>query len=128
MSAWLCSDKHIFELAKYYVEKCQTYSSSKLSFKEAAELLYAENVKSLEYRYSEGTAAELVWYKMKAPINYVPTIDNIFVLAKQVDCYHYQSCEHPEWEDSKAYRMCLSIKEGLLSNHPDYEDAPWGID
>jgi hypothetical protein len=24
--------------------------------------------------------------------------------------------------------MCESIKDALLRNHPDYEDAPWGID
>jgi hypothetical protein len=127
MSAWLCSDKHIFELAKYYVDKCQTYSSSKLSFKEAAKLLHEENVKSLQYRYDDadeffGTEA------IRPPMDYAPTIRNIFALAKQVDCYTYQACEHPEWENSKAFAMCESIKDALLRNHPDYEDAPWGID
>lgn len=121
MSAWLCSDKHIFELAKYYVEKCQTYSSNKMSFKEAAEELYNENCNSLLARYGDEYPA------IKVPMNYVPTVKNIFALAKQVHCYEYQSCEHDGWEDSKAYAMCQAIKEGLLRNHPDYEDAPWGI-
>jgi len=122
MSAWLCSDKHIFELAKYYVEKCQQYSSNKLSFKETAQMLYKENCNSLAARYGDD------YSPINIPINYVPTVNNIFALAKLVDCYSYQSCEHDEWEKSKAYQMCESIKNNLLSNHPDYDAAPWGID
>jgi hypothetical protein len=122
MSAWLCSDTHIFELAKYYVDKCQSYSSSKLSFKEAAEILYGENCKSLAYRYGDED-----FEVIRPPMDYVPSIRNIFALAKQVDCYSYQACEHPEWEESRAFKMCESIKYHLLSEHPDYEAAPWGV-
>jgi len=121
MSAWLCSDKHIFELAKYYVEKCQQYTSSKLTFKEAALILYNENCNSLAARYGDD------YTPIKIPVNYVPTIDNIFVLAKQVDCYSYQACEHDEWEASRAKKICETISSYLLSNHPDYDAAPWGI-
>lgn len=122
MSAWLCSDKHIFELAKYYVEKCQQYVSAgnKLSFADAAQLLYDENCKSFAAGYGDDSPPIFI------PDNYVTTVDNIFVLAKQVDCYSYQSCEHDEWEKSKAFEMCESIKSHLFSNHPDYEAAPWG--
>ena len=122
MSAWLCSDKHIFELAKYYVEKCQQYSSDKLKFKEAAQILYDENCNSLGARYGDD------YSPINIPLTYDATIDNIFSLAKQVDCYTYQACEHDAWEASRAYKMCESIKSHLLSNHPDYDDAPWGID
>jgi hypothetical protein len=122
MSAWLCSDKHIFELAKYYVEQCQQHSSSKLSFFEAAEILYTENCKSLSARYGDDDFEGIT-----VPANYVPTVRNIFALAKLVDCYSYQACEHDEWEESRAHKMCESIKYHLLSNHPDYEAAEWGI-
>ena len=122
MSAWLCSDKHIFELAKYYVVHCQDYSNDKMSFKDAAEELYKENVRSLNYRYGDDDFEDL-----NPPVDYVPTIRNIFALAKQVNCYEYQACEHPAWEDSKARAMCVDIKEALLRKHPDYEEAPWGI-
>lgn len=121
MSAWLCSDKHIFELAKYYVDHCQQYSSNKLSFKAAAQMLYDENSESLAARYDDE------YIPIHIPINYVPTVDNIFALAKQVDCYSYQSCEHDGWDASKAHEICKSIKSGLLTNHPDYEAADWGI-
>lgn len=123
MSAWLCSNKHIFELAKYYVDKCQSYSHERLTFQEAAEILYEENCNSLRARYSDDE-----FDKLNPPLSYRPTIDNIFVMAKQVNCYEYQACEHDEWESSKAFKMCQAIKEYLLRNHPDYDMAPWGID
>ncbi|RLC14512.1 MAG: hypothetical protein DRI24_13320 [Deltaproteobacteria bacterium] len=121
MSAWLCSDKHIFELAKYYVEKCQQYTSRKLTFKAAAQMLYDENCESLAARYGDD------YTPIKIPVNYVSTIDNIFVLAKQVDCYSYQACEHDGWDASRAKEICETISSYLLSNHPDYDAAPWGI-
>lgn len=123
MSAWLCSDKHIFELAQYFVDKCQTYSSSKLTFEQAAEELYKENVRSLNYRYDDDDFADL-----NPPHAYMRTVFDPAVLAKQVNCYEYQACEHPAWEESKAHEMCQDIKEHLLRNLPGYEDAPWGID
>lgn len=122
MSAWLCSDKHIFELAKYYVDHCQQYSRDKMSFREAAQELYKENCNSLAARYGDE------YPPIKVPANYIPTIRNVFALAKQVDCYTYQACEHEEWEKSRAFKMCESIKYYLFSNHPDYDAAPWGID
>ena len=122
MSAWLCSEKHIFELAKYFVDNCQQYSSDKINFKAAAQFLYDENCESLGARYGDD------YNPINIPISYKPTIDNIFVLAKQVDCYSYQSCEHDGWETSRAYKMCEAIKYNLLHNHPDYDSAPWGVD
>ena len=122
MSAWLCSDKHIFELARYYVDRCQQYSSNKLSFKAAAQFLYDENCESINARYGDE------YIPINIPNHYVHTIFNVFAMAKQVDCYSYQSCEHDGWESSRAHEICESIKYHLLSNHPDYEDAPWGID
>jgi len=122
MSAFLCSDKLIFELAKYFVEKCQQYESNKLSFTAVAQILYDENCESLAARYGDD------YTPISIPVNYVPTISNIFELAKQVDCYSYQSCEHDGWEASRAKKMCEAIKYALLSNHPDYNAARWGID
>lgn len=122
MSAWLCSNNHIFELAKYYTEHCQKWSNDKLSFKDAAQIMYRENCNSLGARYGDD------YSPINIPVNHVPKVHNIFALAKLVDCYAYQSCEHDAWEKSKAYAMCESIKSHLLCNHPDYDKAEWGID
>jgi hypothetical protein len=126
MSAWLCSQTHINELAAYYVDKCQRYVNVRKSFKEVAELLFNENVRSLSARYSD--YEEMVWYKFAAPIAYKRTIHNPFIMAKQVSCYCYQSCETDDFYETEAYKICEAIKDTLLSSHPDYENAPWGID
>ncbi len=122
MSAFLCSDTHIFELAKYYVDNCQQFANKRLTFREAADVLYKANCESLGSRYGDEEFEEQV-----APELYRPTITNIHVMAKQVDCFSYQACEFDGWEKSAAHEMCDSIKYNLLSHSPEYDDAPWGI-
>lgn len=53
---------------------------------------------------------------------------SIAVIAKQISCYEYQSCEHAEWHESEAKAFCSSLREGLLASLPGYSDAPWGFD
>lgn len=125
MSAWMCSDRHLFELAAFYVEKCQQYEREKLSFQDAARILYDENVKSLQYRYDD---SEDDFDMFNPPIAYKRTIDNHIVLFKQIMCYEYQACEDPGWENSRAKKMCDTMQYWVIASHPDYDVAPWGID
>lgn len=122
MSAWLCSDEHIFEMAHYYIEHCQKWSGGVMSFKDAAELLYNENLESLAARYGDEYPPIVV------PQDYEPVVENIFHMAKMVGCYEYQSCEHDAWKESTAKEMCETILYYLMSNHPDYDAAPWGFE
>lgn len=52
----------------------------------------------------------------------------IAVIAKQISCYEYQSCEHDEWRESEAYAFCEAMNAALLHSLPGYEAAPWGFD
>jgi len=122
MSAFLCSDTHIFELAKYFVDNCQQYASKRLKFREAAKILNDANCESLGARYGDEN-----FEAIDIPELYRPTITNIHSMAKQVDCFSYQACEYDGWEKSQAREMCDSIKYHLLSNSPEYDNAPWGI-
>ena len=49
------------------------------------------------------------------------------VLAKQVSCYDYQSCEHDTYYASRAYSVMCSLATSLLSAVEGYESAPWGV-
>ncbi len=122
MSAWLCSDEHIFEMAHYYVEHCQKWSGGDMTFKAAARYLHNENLNSLAARYGDE------YPLIKVPGEYQPIVTNVFHMAKMVSCYEYQSCEHNRWENSIAKEMCEAIIRRLLSNHPDYDAAPWGFE
>ena len=43
-----------------------------------------------------------------------------------MDCYAYQSCEHPGWEASSAYAFIQSLRGDTWRKVPGYEDAEWG--
>lgn len=45
-----------------------------------------------------------------------------------LSCYEYQSCEHPEWEGSRARGFCSEFRDCLIATLPGYEDASWGFD
>jgi hypothetical protein len=54
--------------------------------------------------------------------------DDVVVLIKAIHCYEYQSCEHDEWEKSKAADYCTALESMLVHELPGYDAAPWGID
>ena len=124
MSAWLCNEAHIFEIAHYFVDNCQKYVQpvNKKTYRETAEILWKANNDSLVARYDDE------FIPMVIPVKYAPMVTNIHHMAKLVDCYMYQSSEFEEWEQSFAYTICENVKDGLLSNSDDYEEAPWGFD
>ncbi len=42
-----------------------------------------------------------------------------------IKCYEYQTCEHPEWEQSAAHAFCDALRDLLIGCLPGYEAAPW---
>ena len=47
---------------------------------------------------------------------------------KALDCYEYQSCEHPEWETSEAFEFCRAMRNLLIGCLPGYDAAQWEWD
>lgn len=78
----------------------------------AGRMLWAENLRSLMYRYPNDGDGE-----RPGPIDFrdsdvdtytwTPRADGLDPkrLAEVIGCYRYQSCEHPEWESSQAYAI-----------------------
>lgn len=135
MSAWIVSKGHIDALVQGLVVEGLVEMSNA---KQIGQMLWDENHASINYRYSEDSSApEYEPEMIEAQLNDA-------ILARQIACYGYQSCEHPEWETSEAYRL-VSTLEGVLTlrNAPDsapdernwtysYEakhgvHLPWGI-
>lgn len=127
MSAWIVSKKHIDVLvaAALGMEGVEPNALGKM--------LWEENHKSINYRYSEKNAAPAYEFEVPTTVELTPGL-----IAKQIACYEYQSCEHLGWEDSKARKFCEDLKRSLVPNRveaddairklPGYEEAPWGID
>ena len=85
------------------------------------QVLWDENVKSVNYRYDEYRPAESYHYK-PFPVSLTPA--NVLGL---INCLSYQSCEHPEWEDSEAYAILQSIKAAAIDALPGYSwEMPTG--
>jgi hypothetical protein len=49
------------------------------------------------------------------------------VVLKAIDCYRYQSCEHPGWASSEAQQFCLALQALAINHLPGYDQAPWDI-
>lgn len=118
MSAWRVSQKHIDCLVSGAVKLGLIYPKDA---DETGRMLWLENYRSVDFRYNQ--TKPLPFYTWTMFI-----VDDSF-LSKQIHCYEYQSCEHPEWEESDAAALCMAMSE-IIGNHrhtPSYEASPWGV-
>lgn len=85
-------------------------------------MLMAENAASVNHRYDEEDPEEPYVFA-----RYVKPIEPVAIL-KAIDCYVYQTCEHPEWESSEAREFCDALRKRMIHQLPGYDAAPWGIE
>lgn len=93
-------------------------------------MLTDENVASVSHRYPDDTLDTLPGpedryyidgYQWARPWRKPTTVEALSLIA----CLEYQSCEHPGWETSRAYRFLNGLRVCLVSALPGYSDAPW---
>lgn len=152
MSAFICGSDHFKVLAvfatrrgKYgrnvdprYVqgfEQLETYSDEALA-SAYADILYAENIRSVLQRYPDDdeesapgpikklahiriTQRDFSAGKLKLPM---------VAVLKMCDCLEYQSCESDDWQKTPAYRLLNAIRKAAIHDLPGYEDAPWAFE
>lgn len=135
MSAWIVSKGHIDALVQGLVIEGLVEMRQA---KEIGQMLWHENHLSIQARY--GDPADTPAYEpelIEAPLNDA-------ILARQISCYDYQSCEHPEWRTTEAYKLVstlndlLAIRNGgapemadqdwTTSYEREHGRIPWGID
>lgn len=96
---------------------------------EIAQMLWDENRASVSYHYPDG--------KLPGPTNedYIIREEDfekfqwIFTAAevfRAIDCYQYQSCEHPGWRTSEAKAFTDALRVKWTHLLPGWDDAPWG--
>lgn len=120
-------------------------------------MLWTENVTSVEYRYSPPDREVIYGEGWESDAGFdlpgkyqleliAPSVEPIEVpewlseyrfqsrpprkpieILKAIDCYEYQSCEHPEWEVSEAFAFCDALRRSLIGDLPGYDEAKWGI-
>ena len=130
MSAFICSDNHISAIVKWATRNNVSiwYGNPSRSLcaggeQELVDILYAENVKSVNYRYRGGdpTTGCVCVYDPTSPI-LAPV-----AVIKAVQSLEYQSCEHPGWETSDAKEILQAIQSEAIRRLPGYELAEWSI-
>ena len=91
---------------------------------EVGRALLAENIKSVAYLYDEPERdAEYEYNGSRAGM---PDLEAVNVISA-IRCYMYQSCEHPRWQESAAYRFCEQLTLAAIRHLPGYDDAPWEV-
>ena len=128
MSAFIVSDTHINSLVRYASRfNVRAFHGNPMAMfkvkdneQATAELLLAENVKSVNYRYRDNEVMTIT-YDPAAPIL------TIIQAIKAAQCLHYQSCEHSDYEDSIAFKLIEAIITDAIPRLEGYESAQWAI-
>ena len=128
MSAFIVTDSHINALVRYAsrhkvgvsygatVMRLNAFGNEQA----VAQILFEENVKSVNYRYGESETTQID-YDRGAPI--LTAIQAI----KAAQCLRYQSCEHPQFEDSLASKFIEAIIADAIPRLEGYDTAQWAI-
>ena len=100
---------------------------------EVGQMLWDECIASVRFRYFDpeypddilpGPIDEDFTYLHQSPPgNFNPDLAQVFMAA---DCYDYQSCEHPSWEESSAKAFTSALRRETTQRLPGYDDALWG--
>jgi hypothetical protein len=87
--------------------------------------LLAENERSVNFRYAHNAA--FCGYNDAQSYTYTDPQHNLTIpeALKAINCLEYQSCEHPEWEESDACKFLEALRAALCRAMVGYEEAPW---
>lgn len=116
MSAYICSDRHIASIALWAaMDSAGKLKGWKDIAQEIADALKRENIKSVNYRYSERTRFK------KCDLSKAEVLQPEDVVSL-CDCLDYQSCEHPDYKPgmlavirASAFRASRGHKSDLWS-------------
>ena len=128
MSAFVCGDS-TFKLIALYVTSKPGLDLRAAT--EVAQILYAENVASVLFRYRDLKRDE--YPATLDPVEFADQsrlaqyLRDPIAIIKIAQCLRYQSCEHPEWENSQANRIVDTAITKAISKLPGYDAAPWGL-
>lgn len=145
MSAFVVSNAHINAMIDAgMLVRCRPFTwypkdktgPKQLTYENASEvgqMLLDECIASVSCRYGEDGLTELpgpanaewvIPYKYKRMANPPTPVE----VLKLIDCYRYQSCEHPEWDDSEAHCFSKALQARTIDLLPGYDEAPWELE
>lgn len=128
MSAYICSDEQFTLVVTAWNKHTEhTYNTPLLL--ELANTLKKENIRSVNYRYNERTRC----YKLKATdidAAYKHPLPSIEQTIQWLRCIDYQSCECPDYENTKAFALNMKMQQNLLMmlvGSRRFDSTKWSI-
>lgn len=124
------------ETAEAYFQEIQqhTHLADHETTSRVGRMLWLENLASIAARYPEDKSGDrpgpcdltdddiaAYTYSLQTPYR-----EPVMIL-KALDCYEYQSCEHPGWKTSEAWHFCQALRHQMIGCLPGYDDADWEI-
>lgn len=133
MSAFVVTNNHINSILRafnYYASSWEVIETPQGDFKpnksldlqKMAEILLAENVRSVNHRYQERAKYGAITFVRSG--NVLSPVETI----KACDCYSYQSCETKDYAKSAANLIIEGIRGVVWHKLPGYDEAPWAIE
>ncbi|NWK51877.1 hypothetical protein HYG89_04765 [Acinetobacter sp. SwsAc5] len=123
----------VVEFEKQFIQEIQDFEDelSQLdNFKLLAKILANANFVSLQYRYPKHDHGDIELYLSR--VHKFSMRDdlggkdlNVIQFLKFVHCLNYQSCEHPDYKKSFAYKFIKLVEELAIYNSPEYSKAEW---
>jgi hypothetical protein len=113
MSAFICNDD-LFDLlvtADGVKEAYQGKVTPPAEAQRMFDMLRQTNYDSVNFRYREHESPEPRYYKRVVEFQLTP--EHLVQVRRAMDCYEYQSCEHPGWATSDAYRFLVNLGEWI---------------
>jgi hypothetical protein len=94
---------------------------------EAGQLLTDENARSVNYRYREDETAPKYSYRFISLESAAVGMPVAVLVLGSVRCLRYQSCEAPDYAETRAARFLDGIEAEACRRLIDTHDAPWGF-
>ena len=100
MSAYVVAATTIDEII-YFATECGIVDECDAD--KAGQMLWKENVKSVNYRYARRDKCEVYEYQVEN------TMRTLYAVSRCVTTLDYQSCEHAAWGTSKAKQLLNKV-------------------
>lgn len=115
MSAFIVGNGHVDVLVNAVAQyRVAPKDARRIDYRALGQLLWDENARSVDHRYQETNPRDrYVLHTTEGDL------DPVAVL-KAIDCYEYQSCEHPEWADSDAHAWMIRLRDAIYTATPRY--------
>lgn len=120
MSAFIVTKEHIDAIVTPVQEsRIHNGQMDGMDVDQIGQALWTLNYESVNYRYHGNNLPPRYQWKKKV----VSPVEAL----KLLNCYHYQSCEQPNYKQSPAYELMEAIQDIIIDSLPGYNEAEWSI-